>query len=302
LEQIEHSEAANNFSEHKGDFSMKKHLLFSVFTASLILGATCTKSPTGPSGNIAVHTTWPKLSIASAISVTKRIKVEVLADDSLRTGYNALAVVLRDSLGAQILTNAHVMWYPLMNMGMMQHSSPVDEISDDPGDDSLFRAGILFIMASMSSIDSGRGGWTLRTIIHDHRTDTYDSADIPIWVNNATPSRILTWTGPDSLVRKAALVKPTSPVSDTQTFDLFVSKEVGLFTWPADTGWQVTFVTTMPSMGHSSPNNVQPVSTGNGHYQGKVNFTMSGDWRLTFTLKPIGDTVTTSQYLDLTVQ
>ncbi len=34
----------------------------------------------------------------------------------------------------------------------------------------------------------------------------------------------------------------------------------------------------MPSMGHGSPNNVNPVHRELGHYHGSVNFTMTGDW------------------------
>ncbi len=36
----------------------------------------------------------------------------------------------------------------------------------------------------------------------------------------------------------------------------------------------------MPSMEHGSPNNLNPTDFGNGHYKGKVNFTMTGMWRI----------------------
>lgn len=36
----------------------------------------------------------------------------------------------------------------------------------------------------------------------------------------------------------------------------------------------------MPSMGHGSPNNVNPVHIEKGHYRGKVNFTMTGEWQI----------------------
>ncbi|MDZ7648356.1 MAG: FixH family protein [Cytophagales bacterium] len=40
----------------------------------------------------------------------------------------------------------------------------------------------------------------------------------------------------------------------------------------------------MPSMGHGSPNNVNPTHSSKGSYKGKVNFTMTGDWRLNLNI------------------
>jgi hypothetical protein len=54
----------------------------------------------------------------------------------------------------------------------------------------------------------------------------------------------------------------------------------------------------MPTMNHGSPNNVNPVHKGNGHYKGKVNFTMTGLWRLHFTLKA-GDAIAKADSLDI---
>jgi hypothetical protein len=56
----------------------------------------------------------------------------------------------------------------------------------------------------------------------------------------------------------------------------------------------------MPSMGHGSPNNVNPVHTSNGHYLGKVNFTMSGFWRVHLTIKKNGVLLSNDQYFDIT--
>jgi hypothetical protein len=52
----------------------------------------------------------------------------------------------------------------------------------------------------------------------------------------------------------------------------------------------------MPSMGHGSPNNVNPTSTGKGHYKGKVNFTMTGEWKINVAIKKGGSTVSNGLY------
>jgi hypothetical protein len=75
-------------------------------------------------------------------------------------------------------------------------------------------------------------------------------------------------------------------------------------TYAPDTQWTITFSPTMPDMPDmpSPPNNVQPKQIPGGHYQGTVNFNMTGLWRLTFTLKHIGDATVVSQYFDVVLQ
>jgi hypothetical protein len=41
----------------------------------------------------------------------------------------------------------------------------------------------------------------------------------------------------------------------------------------------------MPSMGHGSSGNINPIHTSLGHYLGKVNFSMVGAWQIKVTLK-----------------
>jgi len=55
----------------------------------------------------------------------------------------------------------------------------------------------------------------------------------------------------------------------------------------------------MPSMGHGSPNNVNPVSIGNGHYLGTVNFTMTGAWRINMIFKKNGRMLGSRNYFDV---
>jgi len=57
----------------------------------------------------------------------------------------------------------------------------------------------------------------------------------------------------------------------------------------------------MPAMNHGAPGNEQPVLTDNGHYRGKVNFVMSGEWRI--NLKLVKDESTLAEtFFDLMVE
>ena len=71
--------------------------------------------------------------------------------------------------------------------------------------------------------------------------------------------------------------------------------------FPAVNDYTVEIEPTMPSMGHGSPNNVNPVFTSMGHYVGKVNFTMTGLWNVKLTLKKNGVTIDNKQSFDITL-
>lgn len=67
----------------------------------------------------------------------------------------------------------------------------------------------------------------------------------------------------------------------------------------AEDGFTIEFEPEMPSMDHGSPNNTNPISIGNGHYKGKVNYTMTGDWRLHFKLKKNNEVIVDDAYVDV---
>jgi hypothetical protein len=293
-----------NGSTTQKESHMNTRFWFSVLSVTFVM-AGCTKNSSSTSPASAARDNWPTISGGTAVSATHRIRAEILSKDSLHEGYDSLAVVLRDSVSGKVITNANVGWFPEMNMGTMHHSAPVDNYNSAAGADSLFRAGILFIMAS-DSMD----GWTLRVRVDDRRYDSLgvfnDSIDFPVWVRSVSPSPLIWWKGPDSLNRVAAILSPKIPVTGTNTLELFIGRSVTMLDWRADSAWTVSFVPTMPTMDNmTSPNNVDPTATGGAHYKGKVNFNMSGFWRLTFTFRQTTSSFVaadTSQYYDVTVK
>jgi hypothetical protein len=58
-----------------------------------------------------------------------------------------------------------------------------------------------------------------------------------------------------------------------------------MMSFPAIENYSIEFEPEMPTMGHGSPNNVNPTYTANGLYDGTVNFTMTGYWRINVTVK-----------------
>ena len=61
--------------------------------------------------------------------------------------------------------------------------------------------------------------------------------------------------------------------------------------WPALDGLTLDIAPSMPTMGHGSPGNENPVASGDGHYTGLVNFTMAGPWQVIVTVSREGGTL-----------
>jgi hypothetical protein len=229
-------------------------------------------------------------------------KVEIWGRKNFFTGYNQLTVVLYDSLNLQTkLTDAHITFLPLMTMGMgamtMQHASPVEN-PDETAVDDVFPGAIAFVMPS------GMGDtWKLGVGVHNHKIDKEGEAEFDITVDNPSVSVLSVFTSQsaDSTKLVLSLVKPTNPVVGMNDIEFTIHRKATVMDWPADDSYTMEITPTMPSMGHGSPNNVNPVNTTLGHYKGKVNFTMTGEWRVDVLVKKGGVTVSKNAYFNITL-
>src|SRR5690606_23621304 len=104
------------------------------------------------------------------------------------------------------------------------------------------------------------------------------SADLDVTINNPVTGnkKVATFVGEDGKSYTLSLVQPSTPKIGLNDLELLISRRVDMDTFPAEEGLTVEFEPEMPSMGHGSPNNINPIGTGKGRYQGKVNFTMTG--------------------------
>ena len=71
--------------------------------------------------------------------------------------------------------------------------------------------------------------------------------------------------------------------------------------WPAVSDLNLEMEPWMVSMDHGSPNNIAPTHTAGGHYTGKVNFTMTGDWQIRLKIKQ-GEDLCGEPFFDLMFQ
>ena len=252
-------------------------LLFSfiIISFSTILNTGCKKD----TATEVINPTVGYKKLASGYAIGAAAKVEIWATDSFFTGYNKLYIALLDSTTNTYLEDAHIMLTPTMQMMGMSHSAPYEDPTSEIAVNKLFPCSVTFIMSSMG------GTWTLDVQAHNHKIDKEGTATFTINVKDPTYKKLFSFTSlaDNSSKYFVGLVPPTTPIVGINDFEFVVYKKQTMTDFPADSSLTATFVPTMPTMGHSSPNNVNPVHIGNGHYKGKMNFTMTGLWQLNTT-------------------
>lgn len=207
-------------------------------------------------------------------------------DKTLRNGYNRLYVSLKDGQDNEI-KNVAVNYIPVMDMISMKHSCPAEQPLYN-NELKLYEGAVVFTMPT-----SEMGTWELGVSVNGV------AVSFPLTIDEAPQKRSGVYVGTDEHKYVLALVPPVKWQVGLNDLDILISRQATMMDFPAAEGLTVEFTPEMPSMGHGSPNNIDPVSTGNGHYKGKVNYTMTGDWRLHFRLKKNDVVIVEDAYVDV---
>jgi hypothetical protein len=222
-------------------------------------------------------------------------KAVIYAEANLSVGYQKLYTAMFDSVTNKRLTNGHFDLTPVMDMGTMVHSSPVENIEGDTMPSTQFwQAAAVFTMA---------GNWKLNIQFHNHKNNLEGEGEAMVNVNMPTTSVMKSFiiAADDSAKVFVSLLKPNAPKIGLNDFEITLHKKANMMSFPAVENYTVEINPIMPSMGHGSPNNVNPVHTANGHYLGKVNFTMTGLWRVNLIIKKNGVMIDNTQFFDITL-
>lgn len=233
------------------------------------------------------------IKLGETYIIGAQAKAVVYAETQVTTGYTKLHVAMYDSTTNSRLDDGHLHIIPIMDMGMMQHSTPVEnEVLSKPTN-KIWSPNVIFTMS---------GTWKLGIEFHNHLIDEEGEGEMSVTVTAPTSPNVKTISLPsdDSSTVVVTLIQPTSPKIGLNNFEISIHKMVDMMTFSAVNNYTVEIEPTMPSMGHGSPNNINPVFTSNGHYKGQVNFTMSGLWRVKLTLKKDGNVLDNSNSFDIT--
>lgn len=264
-------------------------LVYIAISISLVIS--CTKSDvplTDPTQGL--------IKLTEGFAARAATKVAVYTKESvISTGYTRFYITLTDSATGNNIDDAHIHLTPMMNMGTMQHSAPYENPVSATAINYLFPCSIVFLMPSTN------GSWTVKINVHNHHTNKEGSLTIPVTVKEPSSSRLKSFTAlHDGSKYFVSLIEPVSPKVGINDLEIAIYKKASMMSFPADSSLSVSFIPEMPTMGHSSPNNINPAHTGNGHYKGKVNFTMTGLWRLNFDFLSGTSVADTTQSLDIT--
>lgn len=224
-------------------------------------------------------------------------KASVYAEKEAETGYNIFYVSFSDSTDGSPLSNGKLEVTPMMDMGTMKHSSPVENTKDTSATNGYFKCGVIFSMQGTAS------QWWLELKFTNHKNGKSGSGNLGVNVKASSPnffkSTVVAADNNSSVF--ISYINPIKPQVGINEFEIVLNKKIDMMQYEPIENYTVEIEPEMPSMGHGSPNNVNPTHTVNGHYKGKVNFTMSGLWRINLKLYKDGTLVSEGQYFEITI-
>lgn len=223
--------------------------------------------------------------------------VRLYAEEELFVGYNNIYAYVVDSNNVfQVLTDITVTFNPLMDMGTMLHSCPVEQPGAviEPSTRS-FKGAVVFIMPTTA------GTWNLNVQVDNPLLGKTGIASIPVIVKAPIIPRLLSFVSDyDSAQTFVALIQPTDPVVGMNNLELGIYEKESMMSFPGVDDMIVKMDPEMPATGLGSTNNMDPITEGNGHYVGKVNLTMAGYWKINLDfVTSSSDTVKTNQFFEL---
>lgn len=269
---------------------MKKLFIYLLSLAFIAAFTQCSKDdtiedpPAGPE-------TPDQVFIGEEFAIGSGLKIEFYALTELFTGYNTVYFTVKDSITGSVVEADELMMHPMMQMATMAHSCPM-EAPVYNSTTKQYEGAISFVMSSMM------GTWTVSVHLNNLGTAEFESVVID-------PAEAMIYSFPSKVDSSktyfVSLIQPTDPKVGENDFEILINHKATMMDWPAVEDFSVIIEPEMPDMGHGSPNNVDPTHTADGHYDGVVNFTMTGWWRVNLTIiNAEGDTINNDRSFNIT--
>ena len=225
------------------------------------------------------------------------MKISLYSTDSLYSRYTNLFIEVRDSATDAVIEDAEITIMPMMEMPTMMHSAPFEDPNSTSAVNGLFPCAVVFQMP-------GDMGWSLTVNAHEHVNGGMGEVTFPLMVKNPAPTRTRVVTPINDPASRLVIsyVQPLNPKVGINDFEITLHSRETMLSWPGIENYTVEIEPEMPSMGHGSPNNVNPTYTADGHYKGQVNFTMTGLWRINLNIMDGSTVVDSTAYFEVTLQ
>lgn len=210
--------------------------------------------------------------------------VAAYAKTPLAVGYHELFIEVHEN-GVR-LDDIQINMTPMMHMENHMHASPYQmpaHVRDATY--GLFPGWAIFTMPS-----GMMGTWELQFTVYDQTGETVIAAgDIEIGVDES--NRVRTFMLDNGSRYVFTWIQPLTPIVGLNDLKVALHKRESMMHFPPVLNQEMEFEPWMPSMDHGSSNNEVPTHSGDGFYDGKVNFNMTGDWELRFEMTIDGENV-----------
>lgn len=200
-------------------------------------------------------------------------RMELLAPAPLAVGQNrVLYRLLRDG---QPITQAQLTQRPLMQMTTTQHACPLQDPPEQANAEGLFEGLLVFTMPS-----SDEGDWTLSVDVQadgDGAPSTLDFGTVN--VGDSAAKKVVSRDS-QKIILTAGFTAPPQVGENELVVTAHVARDMTMMEYVPVQDLSFVITPEMPSMGHGSSGNVDPVLSEDGLYRGTAVFSMAGDWVL----------------------
>lgn len=200
--------------------------------------------------------------------------------DGFITGYNEIYIRIKDNADDSYFTDAEITWMPVMYMMGMTHSCPrsIVGLTDDH---TVSKGFIIFQMAGTDeeywelSLDYRVGGQDYSSVRNIAVTSPLDQKQ-----------KVTSFMGNDDVRYVLAMVRPQNPEVGVNDMEAMLFRMENMMDFPVAENYRISLDPRMPGMGnHSSPNNTDLGYDANSRsYNGKLNLSMTGYWKLNLKL------------------
>lgn len=241
--------------------------------------AACNKSDNKKNSITDIPTGKSKIA---EVNTSNGIKVTLWSDAALLVGYNKLYFTITDSATGKNVNITSPSLKIEMNMDNMVMGGPVEQPFYN-SQNNLYECAAVFPMASGDMM----GQWAIVFSFQDLNSTKEYQANFNVSVMNNITETVLTQEGADGNNYMITLIEPIHPTMGMNNIELLIDQQMenDMSFKPADS---LTIITTpqMPSMGGmTTSGNINPVLMTNGHYVGKIDLDMTGDWQIDLNIR-----------------
>lgn len=245
--------------------------------------AACGDDDTDPRPDSGVPVQTESL-LAAAESEGHRLELHTVGP--LEVGRNPVSYRLFERPSGAAITRAELKQRPLMTMMNHSHACP---FTDPPLEADSSGRFVGTLVPNMPG--GGMGKWTLDVDVRlDGETSTHTLSFGELQVSErAIPARKDLVVGESKYIVTLNFADGAPAVGESPVVvTVHQVMHMGAM-FPPVTDLGITMTPFMPTMGHGSSGNVDPVHTAHGEYEGLVNFNMLGAWRITLELRRAGE-------------